>query len=185
MPRTFVAFEASCEDRLTYFDAALFREVDLLLGEEGAPRELAFGRGYGLAVENGLPRGDLEDRVAAVDAAQVLPFRLAVHHHQPYDVLAGVEGETDLSPEDERLAWRFAEDLARHPARMANPGDTAPYALLLGAFRGGNPTPAELDALLSACREAYGPVGFHALRRFAGRAARENDALAARRARQT
>jgi hypothetical protein len=64
---------------------------------------------------------------------------------------------------------------------MGNPGDTAPYALLLGSFRGGNPEPQALDALLERCRETYGPVGTSALERFAKRAHRENERMAARR----
>jgi hypothetical protein len=181
---TFVAFETSCEDRLTYFSTDLFRAVNDLLGVLRNEVELAFGRGYGLAMERGQAAGYLEARVGEINAAGVLPFPLVVHHHQPFDVLVGVDGGGSLSPEDERLAGRFAEDLARHPARMNNPGDTAPYARILGAFRGGNPEPDALEALFREAEQVYGPVGVSALRRFARRAGQENDALAARRARR-
>ncbi|RMG09058.1 MAG: hypothetical protein D6731_20550 [Planctomycetota bacterium] len=183
---TFLVFAASCEDRLTYFEAALFDAVDALLPapDPGWPRRLAFGRGYGLAVERGAPTGLLRRAVEEVNAERLLPFPLEVHDHQPFDVLEGISGAGGLAPRDERLAWRFAEDLARHPARLGGDAEAPPYARLLAAFRGGNPPSGRLEALLGECGEAYGPVGLAALTRFARRAARENERMQARRARR-
>ena len=76
---------------------------------------------------------------------------------------------------------RFAEDLKKHPARKnLNPDDTAPFAKILGAFRGGNPKPERLQALFGEAQKRYGAVGLRALQSFATQAALENKAVAKR-----
>jgi hypothetical protein len=177
---TFIAFVTSCEDRLTYFDAELLAAVDALFETERL--EFAFGRGYGLAIERGLPTGELHERVEAINATGVLPFPLEIHVHQPFDVLDPRKHDPPgRKGEDARLARRFAEDLKKHPARKnLNPDDTAPFAKILGAFRGGNPKPERLQALFGEAQKRYGAVGLRALQSFATQAALENKAVAKR-----
>lgn len=182
----FVAVRASLEAHLRAFDWALLEAIDGLLGP--GERVVAMGLGYGLAVPSGAPTGDLEERVAAVNAAGVLPFPLEASSAQPFDRLDGIEldGTSELSPGDERLARRFAFDLSRHPARVpvraGAPDSPYLYTRLLRCFAPAAPAPREdeLEPLRTAAREAYGPVGLRALALFEAKARHE---MAAREAR--
>lgn len=160
----FVAFQASGEARFACCDLELFRAVDRLLG--GPARRLGFSReGYGLGVPAGAAVGDLEEKVALLDASGVLPFPVRLVGLQPYDPLAAL----DADPPDDRLlcAW-YVHDLTWHPARHHGAGPDAPiHARVAAELRPDRePDRAALAALLERAREEFTPVGARALELF-------------------
>lgn len=175
----FVALQASGEARFACCDLELFRAVDRLLG--GPPRRLGFSReGYGLGVPSGAAVGDLEEKVALLDASGTLPFPVRVVGLQPYDPL----GELDPARTDDGLLCAcYVHDLTWHPVRHHGAGPEAPpYARVAAALRPGRArAAAELEPLLLATRERYTPLGARALALFVQ--AEGHGARAARRGR--
>lgn len=159
----FVALDASGEARFAFLDLELLRLLDQLLG--GAPRQLGFSReGYGLAVAGRTEVGELEQRVAAIDRAAVLPFPVRVVGLQPYDPLGALADEKT----DDALCDGYVRDLRWHPVRHFGAKPDAPtYARVAAGLREGHtPAPGELAALVARAREEYTPLGLRALERF-------------------
>ncbi len=175
----FVAFQASGEARFACCDVELFRAVDRLLG--GPVRRLGFSReGYGLGMPSGAAVGDLEEKVALLDATGVLPFPLRLVGLQPYDPLAALDVD---SIDDRQLCAWFVHDLTWHPARHFGAGPDAPLYAQVAAALGPEREPdrAALAALLERARERYTPLGLRALELFVQEEG--NGSRAARRAR--
>lgn len=177
----FVSFETSYLARLAFFEVRVFRAIDALLGGQG-PRMIAFGGTYGLGYGRDQVRGDVHDRVEAVNASGLLPFALEVSGPRPFDHLDGRAPSDMLSAADERLARRLARDLGGHPARTPVRGRAAEAApppghgdqlhhRILRLFPPGRvPADDVLGPLLDEARADYGPVGFRALERFVTKA---------------
>ncbi|MGE0713666.1 MAG: hypothetical protein AB7N76_33985 [Planctomycetota bacterium] len=163
----FLALGSSTELRLRVLTEGTLELVDALLGARFPWR--VRGRGYGLAKPGDAPTGDLEDRVALLQAAALLPFRLEFGRGHMFDVLevgGGDEGDgaRDL---DEVLVRFLASDLTRHPARMeAGPDHPLLYARLLSRYVPGRPAPRDPSDLLAAAEAVYSPTGVAALARF-------------------
>lgn len=159
----FIALDASGEARFSFVDLELIRQLDQLLG--GAPRQLGFSReGYGLAVAGRAEVGALEQRVALIERAAVLPFPVRVVGLQPYDPLGALaDGKTE-----EALCDGYVRDLRWHPVRHFGAKPDAPtYARLAASMREGyTATPGEVAELLARAREEYTSIGLRALERF-------------------